>query len=437
MNVARKEKAVGAGFDKQLAVDGERARCAAWVRFKAAHPSMSLGDLLRRITRGTPKPTPAIGGPTAVLPLSPRFVDKTGRRYGKLVVIGLDSYRGNAAIWRVRCDCGTAKVAWGTALIHEGNQSCGSRICRYGQPPTENPTVACACGCGQTFRQFRDDDAYHRHPRRFAAPSHGAKGRWTEEDDRQLRELYRTMSLDALAKKLKRSAPQTYERARMIGVAARLGAPAELRGWETGIEVARRHERTEKWVKQALAFSGIRAGRSACKPGERRANMRVDSNEADAAVARFEAALSVEPMGGTTAKWSSVEEDFLRNFAGKVPLTTISVVLWRTHESVCQLARQLGLALLTDQWTGDRSKVVLAALSEGEIHRSEIAAITGLAVHVVSSALNRLQAAGMAVSVGGGRWRSTARARPRPRQLSRQQSRAEMRSLVESLVGGP
>ena len=42
--------------------------------------------------------------------------DLTGQRYGKLVVIGLDSARDRRSYWKVRCDCGNEKVVRGDTL---------------------------------------------------------------------------------------------------------------------------------------------------------------------------------------------------------------------------------------------------------------------------------------------------------------------------------
>jgi HNH endonuclease len=57
------------------------------------------------------------------------YKDKTGQRFGRLVVIEHRSKpegaSGYGAYWLVRCDCGTEKVLAGQALREGGTRSCG------------------------------------------------------------------------------------------------------------------------------------------------------------------------------------------------------------------------------------------------------------------------------------------------------------------------
>lgn len=367
------------------------------------------------------------------------FIDKTGMRFGKLLVLAFvahepDKYRKK---WRVRCDCGTEKVVWATSLRkrHAGAKSCGSSVCMYGPIETNNPIVTCGCGCGGQLRQFGPKDKRHRKPLRFLRTHGLGRRRWSEKDELELRRLYRTMSVDDLAKRFNRSARGIYDWAYQNGMAASIGAPKELREWETGQEIASRHGKAEKWVKQALAFSGIRAGRSEGRPGERRTNLRVDPRAADVAISRYEAALSIEPMAGDLVEWSAAEERILRSLGGRVPHSTISVVLWRRLETVGRKAKSMGLSAITSQWAGD-PRQVLAAMSEGEIHRSEIAAITSLPVRIVSSALNRLRNRGEAVSVGGGRWKLAPAVKTKTVRKSRRLAYNQSEIPIDRLCGG-
>lgn len=53
-------------------------------------------------------------------------VDLTGKRFGRLVVLGLDSVRGNGeTYWNCICDCGNKKVASRGNLKSGNTQSCG------------------------------------------------------------------------------------------------------------------------------------------------------------------------------------------------------------------------------------------------------------------------------------------------------------------------
>jgi hypothetical protein len=56
-----------------------------------------------------------------------RFKDITGRRFGRLLVVGFAgmSAAGNGAQWRCRCECGQAKIFLGSNLRYGRTQSCG------------------------------------------------------------------------------------------------------------------------------------------------------------------------------------------------------------------------------------------------------------------------------------------------------------------------
>ena len=55
-----------------------------------------------------------------------QYIDETGKRYGKLTVIELDTENTSKnAYWRCRCDCGTLLSVEGTKLRSEHTQSCG------------------------------------------------------------------------------------------------------------------------------------------------------------------------------------------------------------------------------------------------------------------------------------------------------------------------
>lgn len=55
-----------------------------------------------------------------------RFIDMTGKRIGRLVVLGFAGYRHEQATWVCRCDCGQQTVVFGSALRRKKpTRSCG------------------------------------------------------------------------------------------------------------------------------------------------------------------------------------------------------------------------------------------------------------------------------------------------------------------------
>lgn len=64
-----------------------------------------------------------------------KLIDRTGQRFGKLVVVGRDASRKNRVYWLCRCDCGTIKSVESYKLR------------------TGNTT---SCGCEQYRRNYRD-----------------------------------------------------------------------------------------------------------------------------------------------------------------------------------------------------------------------------------------------------------------------------------------
>lgn len=55
------------------------------------------------------------------------FQDLTGRRFGKLEVLGLAGKKGRVLMWRVRCDCGKEAEKPGHGMVRGDVQSCGHR----------------------------------------------------------------------------------------------------------------------------------------------------------------------------------------------------------------------------------------------------------------------------------------------------------------------
>lgn len=49
----------------------------------------------------------------------------TGRRFGRLTVLGYAGERGTRHYWKVRCDCGVEKEVSGESMLYAGVSSCG------------------------------------------------------------------------------------------------------------------------------------------------------------------------------------------------------------------------------------------------------------------------------------------------------------------------
>lgn len=69
----------------------------------------------------------------------PRFIDLTGRKFGRLIVIkrSLPNNKWNKTMWLCKCDCGTKKSILGKSLTckTEPTKSCGcinAELCRSG-----------------------------------------------------------------------------------------------------------------------------------------------------------------------------------------------------------------------------------------------------------------------------------------------------------------
>lgn len=59
-----------------------------------------------------------------------------GKRFGRWIVVSLDSVRDHSAFWLCRCDCGMEKVVNGSTLRKGQSQSCG---CYSRDSMRENP----------------------------------------------------------------------------------------------------------------------------------------------------------------------------------------------------------------------------------------------------------------------------------------------------------
>lgn len=54
-----------------------------------------------------------------------RFIDKTGNRFGRLLVVRLEGHQSKHITWLCRCDCGNTTIVSGNHLANGHTQSCG------------------------------------------------------------------------------------------------------------------------------------------------------------------------------------------------------------------------------------------------------------------------------------------------------------------------
>ncbi len=101
-----------------------------------------------------------------------RFVDLTGKHFGKWTVLQQVANKNTRTRWRCRCECGNQKVVYGQSLVRGASRSCG---CERVQEMTQDLTGQkfgrltvkrmdrrrpgesgirwiCVCDCGKTIR---------------------------------------------------------------------------------------------------------------------------------------------------------------------------------------------------------------------------------------------------------------------------------------------
>lgn len=62
-----------------------------------------------------------------------KIKDITGKRFGKLVVISVDTLKKGQYYWKCKCDCGTEKIIQGGHLRSGHTTSCGCSWYKYGK----------------------------------------------------------------------------------------------------------------------------------------------------------------------------------------------------------------------------------------------------------------------------------------------------------------
>lgn len=56
---------------------------------------------------------------------SRNFIDLTGQRFGRLVVVGYHHRDASSSYWLCKCDCGNTTIVRRAALIEGRSKSCG------------------------------------------------------------------------------------------------------------------------------------------------------------------------------------------------------------------------------------------------------------------------------------------------------------------------
>jgi hypothetical protein len=75
-------------------------------------------------------------------PKTRKFIDRTGKRYGKLTVESFVGFKGVHSVWRVRCDCGTVETCFGTRLGESNSHHWACRNCNGRDGRSEHPLHA-------------------------------------------------------------------------------------------------------------------------------------------------------------------------------------------------------------------------------------------------------------------------------------------------------
>lgn len=119
-----------------------------------------------------------------------KFIDLTGKRFGKLIVLNKSGVAKNRqSIWRCRCDCGNIKnVIYGN-LTSGYTRSCGCLLKENGCPPKHNLSQT------RIYRIYRGmkNRCYnkkHKDYKRYGARGIKICNEWLKENDKGLLNFY-------------------------------------------------------------------------------------------------------------------------------------------------------------------------------------------------------------------------------------------------------
>lgn len=89
--------------------------------------------------------------------------DLTGRRFGRLTVLGYSGERGTRHYWKVRCECGNVKECSGESMLYSGVHSCGCLNGRHTEARVRvEVTEAQRAWLARHFRNTRNEDIMER-----------------------------------------------------------------------------------------------------------------------------------------------------------------------------------------------------------------------------------------------------------------------------------
>jgi hypothetical protein len=98
-----------------------------------------------------------------------RAIDRTGQRFGRLVVLGRDYTRNRGAFWLCRCDCGKTTVA------PSGHLTAGMRVsCGCAQDGSYN--VKHGMSHSPEYRAWENARSRCRNPKNRKYPLYGGRG---------------------------------------------------------------------------------------------------------------------------------------------------------------------------------------------------------------------------------------------------------------------
>lgn len=106
------------------------------------------------------------------MPTDPRFIDRTGARFGRLVVMAYAGKRGASHYWACNCDCGASVILFGGNLSRGASTSCG---CRRAEVSRETSTTHDESG-SRLYRTWKNIRTRCNNQHNSSYPNYGGRG---------------------------------------------------------------------------------------------------------------------------------------------------------------------------------------------------------------------------------------------------------------------
>ena len=106
------------------------------------------------------------------MPTDPRFIDRTGQRFGRLVVEGYAGKVGNNHCWMCKCDCGAPSHVLGGNLTRGASTSCG---CHRAEVSRETATTHGESG-SELYRTWKNIRNRCNNPSSPSYKNYGGRG---------------------------------------------------------------------------------------------------------------------------------------------------------------------------------------------------------------------------------------------------------------------